>query len=139
MDNMIMEKVWQDGNLLELKVTASSSYVTVFQFCYVSKEQLDELSAGICSYILDSERKYYWETGPKEGKYPAAFSLEVLPAQKTGHVTIEVDIEIEDNSNRKHRCVFYVESELGLFERFGKSLKYLKECEPGEEVRLFNN
>ena len=139
MDNIIFEKIWQEGNLLELKVTANSMYVTAFQFCYVSKEQLDILAKKIHSYILNSESGCYWETGPKEGEFLSAFSLQISPAKSNGHMLIEVDIEIGDDTERKHRCVFYVESELGLLERFGKSLCFLKESEYGEDIRLYEN
>ncbi len=125
--------------LLELKVTASSQYVKAFQSCYVSKAQLDCLANEIHLYICDSKKGFYWETGPKEGKFPGVLSLNILPAKMTGHVLIEIDLEIEDNFTRAHKCVFFVESELGLLEKFGKRLSYLKEGEVGAEIRLYEN
>ncbi len=136
MDNIIIEKVWQEANLLELKVTASSQYVKVFQFCYVSKEQLDCLANEIRLYIYDSKEGFYWETGPKNGNSPGALSLNILPAKITGHIMIEIDIEIEDNFTRAHRCVFYVESELGLLEKFEKRINHLKDRDFNLEIRL---
>ena len=46
----------------------------------------------------------------------------ILPMNKNGHVTIEVDLEIDDNISRNHRCSFFINSELGCVERFGKRL-----------------
>ncbi len=36
-------------------------------------------------------------------------------------------MEIDDNPDRKHRCEFYIYSELGLVEQFGRSLILLSE------------
>ena len=60
----------------------------------------------------------------------------ILPADITGHVKIEVDIEIADNDTRSHRCCFYVKSELGLIERLGMALKKLIIEPDGCEVSL---
>lgn len=69
----------------------------------------------------------YLEFGHKEGNYTTAFSMKLLPADVQGHVKIEVDIEIDDNDTRSHRCCFYVNSELGLVEQMGKTLKKIAE------------
>lgn len=53
------------------------------------------------------------EFGKKEGNYTPAFSMCMSPADMSGHVKIEVDIEIADHDTRSHRCCFYVKSELG--------------------------
>ncbi len=60
----------------------------------------------------------------------------ILPADISGHVKIEVDIEIADNETRSHRCCFYVKSELGLIEQLGLSLKNLITESDGSEVSL---
>lgn len=60
----------------------------------------------------------------------------ILPADISGHVKIEVDIEIADNETRSHRCCFYVKSELGLIEQLRLSLKNLITESDGSEVSL---
>lgn len=62
--------------------------------------------------MKDYSSQCYLEFGNKEGNYTPAFSMNVLPADTSGHVKIEVDLEIVDNDKRSHRCCFYVESEL---------------------------
>ena len=76
------------------------------------------------------------EFGKKEGNYTPAFSMCMLPVDISGHVKIEVDIEIADNDTRSHRCCFYVKSELGLIERLGMALKKLIKEPDGCEVSL---
>jgi hypothetical protein len=52
------------------------------------------------------------------------------PAANSGHVLIEMDMDIDDNGGeRLHHASFFLESELGLIESFGKNLKRLVEGE----------
>ena len=136
MDNIIFEKIWQDDNLIELKISASSEFATAYQSCYIQDERLDEIADRICGYAESYNEACYLEFGKKEGNYTPAFSMCILPADVFGHIKIEVDIEIADNDTRVHRCCFYVESELGLVERLGKNLKRLITEPEGCEVSL---
>lgn len=125
MDNIILETVWQDASIYELKITASSEYITVFQSCYVDSNILKEAKEKIHNYGNNYDRECYLEFGDKTGNCTPAFSLKIFPADIHGHVKIEVDMEIDDNDKREHRCCFYVMCELGQLERFGKSLMLL--------------
>lgn len=125
MDNIIFKKIYHENNLIELKITASAEFITAYQTCYVDEVTLIETSDKIASYLNDWNTKCYIEFGKKKGNYTPAFSMEIFPASKHGYVKIEVDIEIDDNTTRSHRCSFYIESEIGLLEKFGKSMKDL--------------
>lgn len=136
MDNIIFEKVWQDENLIELKISANSEFVSAHQNCYIEDKKLEELSEKICSFIEDYNKNCYLEFGKKEGNYTPAFSMNILPVDMLGHIKIEVDIEIADNDIRAHRCCFYVKSELGLVEQLGRALKELVMEKVGSKVSL---
>ncbi len=123
MDNIIFEKTWQDNSLIELKISASSEFASAYQSCYIQDNKLEEIADKICCFAENYNETCYLEFGKKEGNYTPAFSMCILPADISGHVKIEVDIEIADNDTRSHRCCFYVKSELGLIERLGKTLK----------------
>lgn len=136
MDNIIFDKKWQDEHLIELKISADSEFVSAYQRCYVQDTALVEISEKIQNYIDNYNESCYLEFGHKEGNYTPAFSMNILPADETGHMKVEVDIEIADNDTRIHRCCFYVKSELGLIERLGISLKGLVDAVEGEKVYL---
>ena len=136
MDNICLEKIWHEDSLIELKITASSDFVTAYQNCYIQSCVLNDISDKICAYVANNEKSCYMEFGHKEGNYTPAFSMKLLAADYSGHVKIEVDIEIDDNITRSHRCCFYVNSELGLIETFGHSLKILIKGEIGEKIVL---
>lgn len=136
MDNIIFKKVWQDDNLIELKISANSEFASAYQNCYIQDKKLEEIAEILCSFVENHNKACYLEFGKKEGNYTPAFSMCMLPADISGHVKIEVDIEIADNDTRSHRCCFYVKSELGLIERLGMALKKLIIEPDGYEVSL---
>lgn len=136
MDNLIFKKIWQDENLIELKVSANSEFVSAYQNCYIHNMLLEKISEEIQNYVVNYNSPCYLEFGQKKGNYTPAFSMYILPLETSGHTKIEVDIEIADNDARSHRCCFYIKSELGLIERLGLSLKGLVTASCGEEIRL---
>ena len=126
-DKLVFEKIYQDDSLLELKISAKSENVSAYQNCYIQDTELSAISEKIYKYVDNYQEACYLEFGHKEGNYTPAFSMKLLPADVHGHVKIEVDIEIDDNDTRSHRCCFYVNSELGLVEQMGKTLKRIAE------------
>lgn len=136
MDNIVFEKIWQDKKLIELKISVNSEFVSAYQNCYIHDSALSHISDKILDYVDNYQRNCYLEFGKKEGNYTPAFSMDILPADVSGNVKIEVDIEIADNDTRSHRAAFYVKSELGLIEKLGKAFKFLVNEEVGIEVSL---
>ena len=122
MDNVVLKKKWEDEECIELSIISQSQYVIVNQNCYISKEALAGNSEMIRSYIEGTNEKTYISFGNKEGNYTPAFSMEIMPPNDYGHITIEMDMEIDDNTTRSHRCKFFVRTEMGLLEEFGKGL-----------------
>lgn len=136
MDNIIIEKEWNDEELIELKVRSNAEYIDVYQECYISESDLEKNADTILNYIERPEKECYVEFGNKTGNYTPAFSMKFLPVDNFGHIKIEMDIEIADNNTRSHRCAFYVNSELGLVEQFAYKIKALLKAEVGYLIRL---
>lgn len=131
MNNIVFEKMWQDDDLFEVKILAQSERVTAFQKCYIQKSDLIEASNRILEYAKDYTKDQYIEMGCKEGNYTPAFSMSLLKADVSGHMKIEVDVEIADIDNRSHRCRYFVESELGAIERLGMNLLNMTSADIG--------
>lgn len=137
MDNIIIEKIWEDESVIELKITAVSNFVTAYQTCYTNEKDIYNISDRINEYVNDFDKDCYISVGNKEGNYTPAFSMDFQKANSSGHVNIEMDIEIADIDNRSHRCLFFVKGELGAIERLGRNMKYLCSGDIGEEICLF--
>lgn len=136
MDNIIFEKIWQDDNLIELKITAISKFVTAYQNCYIQASNLKEITRKIISYTNIKDRNCYIQMGEKEGNFTPAFSMKIERIDSRGHLNIEVDIEIADTETRKHRCCFYIESEIGAIDRLGVNIDKLIKAELWTKVEL---
>lgn len=123
MDNLKIKKIWSADDLLELRIEACSKYVQAYQNCYIQNIELLNISEKILNINNYKYSNCYLEFGVKKGNYTPAFSMDIMPIDDFGHIKIEVDIEIEDNNERKHRCVFYINSDIGCIEKFGYKLK----------------
>ena len=137
MNNIIFEKIWEDNDLIELKITAISKFVTAFQNCYIKCSDLLKLSEEITKFAESAEKSCYIEIGKKEGNYTPAFSMNFEKVDVRGNLRIEVDIEIEDTETREHRCCFYVEGKLGSLDSLGLGLNELISKDLGTKVELY--
>lgn len=137
-DKLIFTKEWQDDCMISLAISAKSEYAAAkMNGCYIALDFPKEISRRVVEYATVScDKDCYIEFGEKKGNYTPAFSMKFLPSDHCGHVKIEVDIEIYDNSTRAHRCVFYVNSDLGAIERLGRKFKCLAEVADGTEISL---
>lgn len=136
MDNIIIEKKWNDGELIEIQLFSNNDLINVHQDCYVSKSDFKDNAERILQYTANPKQECYIEFGRKMGNYTLAFSMLLLPSDVYGHMRIEMDIEIVDNDTRSHRCSFYVNSELGLVERFAHKMLGLLNVEVGCRIQL---
>lgn len=137
MDNILFKKRWQDSDLINLEIFAISELVSAKQTCNVSASVLHEAGEKIVKYAEKGSKDAYIEFGHKEGKYAAAFSMKYLAPNATGHMKIEVDLEVEDIDDRSHRCCYFINGELGAVGRFGNKIIELCEKSTGTEISLF--
>lgn len=118
MDNIIFEKIWEDECMIEIKITAISSYVTAYQTFYITEDKLSDIANEISNY----KDNLYVETGNKTGNNAPSFSMFVTSYNAIGKLNIEVDIEIDDINNRSHRCIYYVKSNIDSLKKLGNNL-----------------
>lgn len=140
MENIKIEKVYEDYDMIEIKISLEAEYINLFQFCYIQSGNLASIGNKILNYSFEPKDELYVEFGVKNGNYTPAFSLLFFPASINGKVKIEADMEIADDSNedirRKHRASFYVYTELGLVENLGKDLIELSQQDVYIEIVL---
>jgi hypothetical protein len=138
MDNIILNKYMQDTDVIGLDVLATSKYVSVKQYCYVDKFMLENAKNKILDFVTNLNDCYI-EFGDKSGNCTPAFSMGIRKKDSIGHVQIELDLEIDDNQERKHRCQFYIYSNIGEIEQFGKRLMNLISNDIDTEISLVNS
>ena len=136
MDNIIIEKKWDDGELIEIMLFSNNDFINVHQDCYTSKDDFRDNAECILQYIANPQKERYLEYGRKAGNFTPAFSMLLLPIDVYGHMRIEMDVEVADNEVRAHRCSYYVNSELGLIEQFAHKMLALMNAEVGYRIKL---
>ena len=136
-NNIIMEKIWQEYNLIGMRITATSKYAKATQDCYVQETELNEIGEKMIAFAESYTDEQHMIFGERMTANTPGTGMKLLPADKCGRVQIEVDIEIDDNDKRVHKCCFFVWGELGLIENMGKQLKMLISSDIGEIASLF--
>ena len=139
-DNIIFSKIWEDDDMIELKVECSSSVANVLSQIYVSESLIDELIFQIKQFLDGNIEEGLWANEDKGNDSMACVSLRFSNKDKLGHIIIEVFAELNDGGNfTEHNCCFFVCTEYGLLMNFCESLVHLKNKPVGYEIRLNDN
>ena len=135
-DNIVFRKMWQDGELIEIKAICSAETIIATTSIYVSYSLIDDLIYAISLFLSGSEERF-WENEKKGNDTTTSLSFQFLNKDRLGHILIEVFMEIDDGGDyTKHNCCFYVNTETGLLKRFCDRLPYLKQESCDFEVVL---
>lgn len=136
-DNIIISKIWQDNDVIELKVVCSSSVVTITSKIYVSDSLIDELICQINQFLDGNNEEGLWANEDKGNDSTACVTLRFFRKDKLGHIVIEVFAELDDGGDyAEHNCCFFVGTEYGLLMNFCESLVHLKNNPVGYEIQL---
>ena len=139
-DNIIFSKIWEDNDVIELKVECFSSVATITSKIYVSDSLIDELICQIKQFLDGDIEEGLWANEDKGNDSAACVSFRFFNKDKLGHIIIEVFAELDDGGNfTEHNCCFFVGTEYGLLMSFCERLVRLKNQPVGCEIRLNDN
>lgn len=139
-DNITFSKIWEDDDIIELKVVCSSSVATITSQIYVSNPLIDELICQIKQFLDGNIEEGIWANEDKGNDSTACVSLRFFNKDKLGHIIIEVYAELDDGGNyTEHNSCFFVGTEYGLLMNFCERLVCLKNNPVGCEIRLNDN
>ncbi|MGT2949708.1 hypothetical protein BU202_00070 [Streptococcus cuniculi] len=119
MDNFSLEIIWRDEceDLIELKIEVATEFVTMYQYCYISSVELINNMRSIRLH-LEKQSKTSITFGQMTGQYTPSFSMLLYPKKANDDMLVELDLEIADNDERKHRCQLYVKSKADFWRSF---------------------
>ncbi len=136
-DYIKMQKLWQDNELMQLKVQCLSTVITAVTKIYVSDSLIDDLFYQITQFLNGIVKESYWANETKGNDSTACVSFRFINKDKLGHILIEVFMELDDGGDySNHNCCFFVNTETGLLEKFKNQLIQLKRQQSGFEVVL---
>ena len=142
MDNIIIKKIWNDSyviecnNFFEIKLICINEFITISQNVYMTDEIAKRLAKTIKKSINNrTEARFYVSINKEE----SGVLIKVFPADVHGHILIEMKMEINDNDKKIHYATFYIETEIGLLDKFASKISQLISLEIDEEVSLIDN
>ena len=137
MDRLSFERIWEDDGFFEIKVTAQSEIISAATASYTDNERIGKLSSRLKSFPLSDDDSFFWENGEKGDWSAACFSLLFTCKDKLGHIRIEVYMELDDGgAYSKHNCCFYIYTEPGALNEFGRDLARLLTPGCGQKAEL---
>lgn len=136
-DYIDINKIWQDNELIQLKIICSSEVITATAKIYVSNNLIDDLIYQIKQFLRGKVIESFWANEEKGDYSTACVSLRFLHKDKLGHILIEVFMELDDGGDySSHNCCFYINTEIGLLTRFCEKLPLIKQEQIGVKVTL---
>lgn len=141
MDNITFEQIWLDNSFITFRVTVSSELVCAMIDLYISGSEFSALSSLLTSIPFPIPEKYesYWKSS-EFSDTDTALSFKIIPKDKLGHLLIEVYMRVKDGGrDHNHHCCFFIQTESGLLDTFGKHLLFIRELPYGEKIALVNN
>lgn len=137
MDNLSIGRVWEDADFFEIEVVAQTKLISANVRSYATAATINELAQHLAIFPQKLDDKYIWENGTKGDDSTPFVSLEFWCEDKLGHITIEVYMELDDGASyNKHNCCFFIKTEAGLLNSFGKSLVSVSERGIGKKIML---
>ena len=122
-DYIKIDKLWQDGELIELKVVCSTEIITATTKIYVSEALIDDLIYSIKQFLDGQVIESSWANEKRGNDSTACGSLHFM--------------ELDDGGNySSHNCCFFLNTEIGLLTMFCERLPQLKQKSSGIKIIL---
>lgn len=127
-DYIDIQKIWFDNEVIQLLVVCSSEIITSSAKIYVCDGLIDDLIYQIEKFTNGWDSESYWENDEQGDDSTTCVSFRFIHKDKLGHVLIEVYMELDDGGSYfNHNCCFYVNTEIGLLEKFCEQLPQIKQ------------
>ena len=140
MDNLSIERVWEDVDFFEIEVIAQSDHIRAGVRSYTTAASISELALQLASFPKTLNDTFLWKNGTKGDDSTPFVSLEFWCKDKLGHIIVEVYMEVDDGASlSKHNCCFFINTEPGVLNNFGKSLHLLNERGTGKKIVLYQH
>jgi len=128
-NNIVIKKVWQDTDFLEVRISCSSENISATANVYLTNENLMMLHHGLIKFCNKEIDLFKWQSGDLGDDSTACVSFLFSRMDKAGHIAIDVFMEIDDGAPfSKHNCCFYVFTEIGLLYSFVEKLGEQEDC-----------
>ncbi|MCC8043679.1 MAG: hypothetical protein LIO69_09295 [Oscillospiraceae bacterium] len=134
MDNIIIEKIWQDDLMFEILITSYSKNAIISSCGYVTNDFIEEESAKILDFLKGDIFECNIDLGIEADDVIAFHSK--IQKDKAGHIILDITQVLNDDANPIHTCSCFIKTEFGILENFIKKLLFLPKAEIGDKISL---
>lgn len=136
-DNIKIEKNWQDEDFFEVLATCSNNVITASTEVYVTELAVKQLQNEIDQFLQFKKTDIFWKSGERGNQSTPCVGFKMCMKDSRGHVLIEIFMELNDGGDLdKHICCFYINTELGILQDFNSKLSALMNPVIGTSVSL---
>lgn len=136
-DNIKIERIWQDEDFFEISVTCSNNVITASTEVYVTDLSIKQLQNEIAQFLQFEKSEIFWKSGERGNQTTPCVEVNICMKDSSGHVLIESFMELNDGGSLdKHTCCFYINTELGMLHEFNSKLSMLINPVIGTRVSL---
>ncbi len=135
MDDIIVTKIWSDTDFFEADIKFISEYAVITQSYYLQEFQIDNIITKLRSLCNFSTSEIDIKLGEYDDKNMSSLFMHVS-TDKKGYIKFDITVSIIDGSDPIHKCSFYINSEIGLIDKFIFKLKKLCDMEIGYSIYL---
>lgn len=137
MDLLTLERVWEDEDFFELEIVAKTNSIWVKSKFYTTNEFIERLASEITHFLKVNRKTFFWANETRSDGLPPSFSLRISFEDKLGHIKIDTFIKLDDEPfDGIHSCSFFIRTEYGALEHFGKELYNLTQRGIGIKAEL---
>lgn len=137
MNNLLLEKVWEDTDFYQIKVKALAENISAETKVYVTKENIIALSDSIQNLIDKRYSEFYWEIGDTDLSAESFFSIRLTEYDKRGHFKFVLKFGFQNDDNEDYGCSFPITTETGLLLHFAKNVLLLNKDNSFESCMLY--
>lgn len=136
-DNIMITRIWEDVDFFQIQIECKTDLVVIREKVYITDNSIDELCGIIEMFLSERASSFFWQNGMKGDDTTPCISMRFVKKDKNGHVLIEVFMEIDDGGKlSSHNCCFYINTEMGLLQRFKEKLPKIMNHQVGIQVSL---
>ena len=144
MDNLSIFRIWNDSNpnddMCEISIHGVNEYVSMIINCYTNDCALALFASKLIEFPKSRNDSVLLEFSVRNKKSISFCSIEFSLNDNRGHVNIKIIMDTNASKiMNNYTGEFIISSEIGLVNKFGKSLQYLAKNKQTETSAILHD
>ncbi len=142
MNNIVIEKMTDAEDTVYLSFLVETDNIRVKQdFFDICTADLIKAEDMLLDYFNNNREVYIVFSDAFNNTTENDFSLKIQPKNSKGNLKIEVSVRVDIDYNNLeeciHKCCFFINTDIGALEQFGKKIRNLIYGDIGTKISLY--